>query len=55
MVQALALFVMPAREFPHCRDPKDDGVIAAAAADLVAALRDLEVYIVRAGEFLDTL
>ena len=72
MVQDLALFVTPAREFPHCRDPKDDVVIATAVtvrpcyivtadrdlyddADLVTTLRDLKVYVVRAGEFLDTL
>ena len=71
-LRARTCVVEPALEFPHCRDPKDDGVVATAVAahpcylvtadrdlyddaDLVTALRDLEVYVVRAGEFLDTL
>ncbi len=72
LLHTLALFIAPAHEFPHCRDPKDDIVVATAVAaqpcylvtadrdlyddpDLVTALRDLEVFVVRAGEFLTTL
>jgi len=67
-----ARVVIPATEFPHCRDPKDDVVVATAMAarpcylvtadrdlyddaGLVAALRDLEVHVVQAGEFLAVL
>jgi len=72
LLHDLALFVAPAREFPPCRDPKDDIVVATAVAahpchivtadrdlyddaGLVAALRALKVYVVRAGEFLTVL
>jgi putative PIN family toxin of toxin-antitoxin system len=72
LLRDLALFVSPASEFPPCRDPEDDIVIATAVAarpcylvtadrdlyddaDLVAALRDLDVSVVRAGEFLAAL
>ena len=72
LLHTLALSVIPAREFPHCRDPKDDIIVATAVAaspcylvtadrdlyddaDLVAALSDLEVYVVRAKEFLTAL
>ncbi|MBN1872600.1 MAG: putative toxin-antitoxin system toxin component, PIN family [Anaerolineae bacterium] len=71
-LRARACVVEPALEFPHCRDPKDDDVIAAAVAahpcylvtadrdlyddaGLVAALRDLDVCVARAGEFLNVL
>ena len=72
LLRDLALFVSPASEFPPCRDPGDDVVVATAVAahpcylvtadrdlyddaDLVAALRDLEVHAVQASEFLATL
>jgi hypothetical protein len=68
-LQARAHIVTPATQFPPCRDPKDDIVVATAVAArpcylvtadrdlyddarLVAALRDLEVAVVQAGEFL---
>ena len=71
-LQTRARIVTPAIEFPRCRDPKDDIVVATAVAarpcylvtadrdlyddaDLVAALRDLDVSVVRAGEFLAAL
>jgi predicted nucleic acid-binding protein len=58
--------------YSHCRDPKDDVVIATAVAacpchlvtagrdlyddaELVATLRDREVYVVQASEFLALL
>ena len=67
-----ARIVTPATEFPHCRDPKDDVVVATAVAacpcylvtadrdlyddeDLVAALREMGVHVVRPGEFLAAL
>ncbi|MFQ6100413.1 MAG: hypothetical protein ACE5OS_04170 [Anaerolineae bacterium] len=67
-----ALFVSPASEFPPCRDPGDDTVVATAVAarpcylvaadrdlydnaNLVAALRDLEVHAVQASDFLAAL
>jgi putative PIN family toxin of toxin-antitoxin system len=67
-----AFFVIPVTEFPHCRDPKDDVVVATAVAarpcylvtsdrdlyqdpNLVTALRDLEVFVARASEFLAAL
>jgi putative PIN family toxin of toxin-antitoxin system len=67
-----ALFVTPAAEFPHCRDSKDDVVVATAVAarpcylvtsdrdlyddpNLVTILRDLEVLVVWASEFLAAL
>ena len=31
-LQSRAIWVVPASEFPHCRDPKDDMVIATAVA-----------------------
>jgi len=72
LLRARALLVMPACEFPSCRDSKDDVVVATAVAacpcylvtadrdlyddvGLVTALRDLEVYVAQAGEFLDEL
>lgn len=72
LLRTLALFVAPAHEFPHCRDSKDDVVVATAVAarpcylvtadrdlyddpNLVSALRDLEVFVVQAGEFLAAL
>jgi putative PIN family toxin of toxin-antitoxin system len=72
LLRDLALFMSPASEFPPCRDPKDDIVVATAVAahpcylvtadrdlyddaDLVAALRGLDVSVVRVGEFLDVL
>jgi putative PIN family toxin of toxin-antitoxin system len=72
LLRDLALFVSPAGEFPPCRDPGDDIVVATAVAarpcylvtadrdlyddaDLVAALRELEVHVVRASEFLVAL
>jgi predicted nucleic acid-binding protein len=72
LLRASAFRVAPAAQFPRCRDPKDDVVIATAVAarpcylvtadrdlyddaDLVAALRALEVTVVRAGEFLAAL
>jgi putative PIN family toxin of toxin-antitoxin system len=71
-LQTRARIVTPVTEFPHCRDPKDDIVVATAVAarpcyqvtadrdlyddaDLVAALRGLDVSVVRVGEFLDVL
>lgn len=67
-----ACFVAPAAEFPHCRDVKDDVVVATAVAarpcylvtadrdlyddaDLVDALRDLDVRVVQTGEFLSVV
>ena len=45
MLQARAAFVTPATDFPHCRDPKDDMIIAtaiAARADFIVTTdRDL--------------
>ena len=45
MLQARAMFVIPAADFPHCRDPKDDMIIAtaiAARADFIVTTdRDL--------------
>jgi uncharacterized protein len=32
VLQARALLVTPASDFPHCRDPKDDMIIATAVA-----------------------
>ena len=72
LLRDLALFVSPTGEFPPCRDPGDDIVVATAVAarpcylvtadrdlyddaDLVAALRDLDVSIVQASEFLTAL
>ncbi len=72
LLRTLTLSVMPATEFPHCRDQQDDVFVATAVAacpcylvtadrdlyddaGLVAALRDLEVYVVRAKEFLSVL
>jgi putative PIN family toxin of toxin-antitoxin system len=69
-LRARACIVELALEFPHCRDPKDDDVIAAAVtarpcylvtadrdlyvdADLVTALRDLDVRVMQAGEFYE--
>jgi predicted nucleic acid-binding protein len=44
-LQIRARIVTPATEFPHCRDPKDDIVVATAVAArpcyLVSADRDL--------------
>jgi predicted nucleic acid-binding protein len=44
-LQMRARIVTPATEFPHCRDPKDDVVVATAVAArpcyLVSADRDL--------------
>jgi len=44
-LRARACVVEPAFQFPHCRDPKDDSVIATAVATrpcyLVTADRDL--------------
>jgi putative PIN family toxin of toxin-antitoxin system len=45
LLRSLALFVDPAADFPRCRDPKDDIVIATAVAAspcfLVTSDRDL--------------
>ncbi len=45
MLQSRAVFVTPAVDFPHCRDPKDDMIIAtaiAARADFIVTTdRDL--------------
>jgi len=45
MLQARAAFVTPTPTFPHCRDPKDDMIIAtaiAARADFIVTTdRDL--------------
>jgi putative PIN family toxin of toxin-antitoxin system len=72
LLRNLSLFVSPASDFPPCRDPGDDVVVATAVAacpcylvtadrdlyddpNLVAALGDLEVHVVRAPEFLAAL
>ncbi len=45
LIRQRALFVLPAADVPHCRDPKDDIVIATAIAAqaevIVTADRDL--------------
>jgi putative PIN family toxin of toxin-antitoxin system len=45
LLRTLALFVVPAPEYPRCRDPKDDVIVATAVAArpcyLITADRDL--------------